>query len=135
MKEDTRNQIMEEVYRYIDDFENDDTQEPRILAGSNQEDNDDEKQIVDGQKILDSYDFKIAFCELYKSETVNDLKGLADLIGPIILPSIGTTAILVFGVSIPLATAAPVIWYIVYKIWTRTGEKYCQDKVNSDRAD
>jgi hypothetical protein len=134
MKEDTRKQVMDEVYRYIDDFENDDSQEPRILRSGFDREDDEEEQIIAGQKILDADAFKVAFCKLYNSETVTDLKGLADLISPIILPSIGTTAIFVFGVSIPLATAAPVIWYIVYKIWTRTGENYCQDKVNSDRS-
>jgi hypothetical protein len=134
MKEDTRKQIMDEVYRYIDNFENDDSQEPRVLRAGSEQEGDDE-QIISGQKILDSDDFKVAFCKLYNSQTVTDLKGLADLLGPIILSSIGPAAILVFGISIPLATAAPVIWYIAYKIWTRTGTNYCQDKVNSEQAD
>jgi hypothetical protein len=131
MSEDAIKQVMKEVYLYINDFENGDSEEPRILRAGSDRDENNEQAIITGQTILASHDFKIAFCKLYKSDTFTDLKGLADLIGPIILPSIGFTTVICFGISIPIATAAPVIWYIVYKIWTKTGKIYCQDNIDN----
>lgn len=138
IEQSIRDNILAEVYKYIDNYDDDDDDFVRIFGA---ERNDSVEQIEaeiknareNAEKIVNSSEFKEKFCGFWNdTDKVSSLKELANLVEKLLLGSslaaVLQTSIItlpVIGISFSSLLAAPVIWAVVLFLSGYGVKSYC----------